>query len=344
MRSLAVALALVSALSLPSSALAASYLRTDGSIVDPILSVDAGAHPYAGIDLAPGADLHGVDLQGAQLYLAALGGANLTGSILRGADLVDADLTHAALAGADLRDADLTVARFAGADLTGATLGGDNGFGAHLSDADLTGVVWTDSLLDEVVLNGTILSFGDLRGWRAWGIGAQGAAFDNANLDGARLGLIAPGADFTNATLRGVAFEQLIGFPAPSLRDALLVDSDLAGASFSAEGGFGQIDLEGADLSGAILRDVVGLGNTSGAAFYDVDTDFANAWVDLGGTIPFDPVAAGWTLVPEPGTAVLIGLGLVGLARSRPRRAPEPGRRSRARGPGRAPGRESPRS
>lgn len=317
MRSLA--LALILALSLSSSALAASYLRTDGTIVDPILSVVSGPHPYSGIDLAPGADLQGADLQAAQLFLADLASADLTSSNLRGADLVDADLTNAALVGADLRDADLTVARFAGADLTGATLGGDNGFGARLSDANLTGVVWTDSLLDEISLNGTILSFADLRGWRAWGIGAQGASFDHANLAGARLGLIAPGADFTNASLQGVGFEGLIGLPAPSLRDALLVNADLAGASFSVEGGFGRIDLQGADLSGAILRDVVGLGNTSGAAFYDAGTDFANSWVDLAATIPFDPVTAGWTLIPEPSAALLIGLGLVGLSAA-PRR------------------------
>ncbi|MFP8874115.1 MAG: hypothetical protein VCB42_06220, partial [Myxococcota bacterium] len=28
----------------------------------------------------------------------------------------------------------------------------------------------------------------------------------------------------------------------------------------------------------------------------------------------FDPVAAGWTFVPGPATALLLGLGLVGLA------------------------------
>jgi hypothetical protein len=57
----------------------------------------------------------------------------------------------------------------------------------------------------------------------------------------------------------------------------------------------------------------VGLPSTIGSAFYDLNTDFT--WTG------FDLVVAGWTLVPEPGTALPIGLGLAGLAGVRKRAA-----------------------
>ena len=79
-----------------------------------------------------------------------------------------------------------------------------------------------------------------------------------------------------------------------------LAGADLLGAT-----------LTNAALTGAILANAIGLFTTFGSAFYDLNTDFTGT--------AFDPVAAGWRLVPEPGTALLMGLGLVGLASRRQR-------------------------
>lgn len=119
------------------------------------------------------------------------------------------------------------------------------------------------------------------------------------------------GANLTNANLASV---ELSGADLPNSDStgANLVGAQLSGADFTHADLSGAI-LAGANISGAVFSDAIlanaiGLGVSFGSAFYDAGTDFTGTG--------FDPVAAGWMLVavPEPGTALLMGLGLAGLA------------------------------
>jgi len=73
---------------------AASYQRTDGTIVDPIMDQNLDPHPYSGNNLEPNADLSYAILYNAYLWRANLSNANLTGANLRNANLSGSGLIN----------------------------------------------------------------------------------------------------------------------------------------------------------------------------------------------------------------------------------------------------------
>ena len=130
---------------------ASSYQLRDGSIVDPIQSVEGGDLSYSGNNLEPGAELYFAELMGAALLFADLTSADLRAAQLDGAMLIAADLTNARLTSAELPSADLTNAHLTGADLSGAVLSGADLWSADLSGSDFSNVhfyddaTWTDA-------------------------------------------------------------------------------------------------------------------------------------------------------------------------------------------------------
>ena len=89
-------------------------------------------------------DLHGANLDGAQLPYAKLAHANLRDARLYGANLTGADLNHSKLAHADLRrshlnDASLVFADLTRADLSDTSLGATNLTKATMIRTDLSG-------------------------------------------------------------------------------------------------------------------------------------------------------------------------------------------------------------
>jgi len=119
---------------------AASYQKTDGTIVDPIQFYYGGNHSYSGINLEPSAYLYGAVLKDANLSSADLNSANLYAATLSSANLSSANLSDAYLRWASLSYAVLNDAHLQGATLTGAAL-----WGANLTGADLSGSILTQA-------------------------------------------------------------------------------------------------------------------------------------------------------------------------------------------------------
>jgi hypothetical protein len=148
------------------------------------------------------------------------------------------------------------------------------------------------------------------------GADLSGADLSGAILTGAYLGLAnLTDANFTGADLTGADMQDFT-----NLTGAIFADANLSGIYA------GVTKLDGADFRGADLRGILfAYGIPGGVAIYDKNTNFMGASVqpldiaplDCPGAVhecDFDPVAAGWILVPEPTTGLLLGLGLLGVA------------------------------
>ena len=155
--------------------------------------------------------------------------------------------------------------------------------------------------------NGSVIDpildiFSNVHGYTGAALGpsvvAAGSDLSFADLDSADLAA----STLSNANLTSTDLDHS-DLSLSDLRGAVMVEATLRFALLSGA------HLDGADLSGAQLASASGLALTTGIAFYDLSTDFAGTG--------FDPEAAGWGLVPEPGTAILTGFGLAGLASRR---------------------------
>lgn len=206
----------------------------------------------------------------------------------RNGNLESIILVNANLEGTDFRNINFLNAVFDGANLASA----------DLRNANLTGASAVGADLDNANLKNTRLNNSDLSGASLVGVNARNAQFTNSTVDGADLS----GANIRNAQFTGADLSNTILFDVEAtnanftnaiVNGVVFGDADLRNANFA-----------GASLLGADLSNIADQTNTNfTGALFDSSTLFAAG---------FD--TSSLVFVPEPSSALLMALGLIGLA------------------------------
>lgn len=166
------------------------------------------------------------------------------------------------LPGGDLQGCDLSFMSIDGLDVSGGNLDGVNLLGATLTNFNLNGASLDAALLDQAAFTRGSMIDSSLVGVSAEGFvavevnfyqaDARGADFDKAQFRDASFGL----ADLQNAMFREAIFVGT-NFNDATLISAIMTNTNLEATEFY-RAQIGQLQLGGADLTGAIFLDAVG--------------------------------------------------------------------------------------